>query len=88
MDSRITRLTPFQGVCAENAGSITLFMATGLGIPVSTTHTIPGSIINVGAARIGGLVEGGATNCYRLGDHNGGGGGKGALLYGGASLVR
>jgi PiT family inorganic phosphate transporter len=40
-------LTPFQGVCAETAGSITLFMATGLGIPVSTTHTITG----VGAAR-------------------------------------
>jgi PiT family inorganic phosphate transporter len=51
MGSRITRLTPFQGVCAETAGSITLFMATGLGIPVSTTHTITGAITGVGAAR-------------------------------------
>jgi PiT family inorganic phosphate transporter len=51
MGSRITRLTPMQGVCAETAGSITLFMATGLGIPVSTTHTITGAIVGVGAAR-------------------------------------
>jgi len=51
MGSRITHLTPVQGVCAETAGSITLFMATGLGIPVSTTHTITGAIIGVGAAR-------------------------------------
>jgi PiT family inorganic phosphate transporter len=51
MGSRITRLTPMQGVCAETAGSITLFMATALGIPVSTTHTITGAIVGVGAAR-------------------------------------
>lgn len=51
MGSRITRLTPLQGVCAETAGSITLFLATGFGIPVSTTHTITGAIIGVGAAR-------------------------------------
>jgi PiT family inorganic phosphate transporter len=51
MGSRITRLSPLQGVCAETAGSITLFMATGLGIPVSTTHTITGAIVGVGAAR-------------------------------------
>lgn len=51
MGSRITRLTPFQGVCAETAGSITLFLATGLGIPVSTTHTIAGAIAGVGAAK-------------------------------------
>jgi PiT family inorganic phosphate transporter len=51
MGSRITRLTPMQGVCAETAGSITLFMATGLGIPVSTTHTITGAIMGVGAAK-------------------------------------
>jgi PiT family inorganic phosphate transporter len=51
MGSRITRLAPLQGVCAETAGSITLFMATGLGVPVSTTHTITGAIIGVGAAR-------------------------------------
>jgi PiT family inorganic phosphate transporter len=51
MGSRITRLTPMQGVCAETAGSITLFAATWLGVPVSTTHTITGSIIGVGAAK-------------------------------------
>ncbi len=51
MGSRITRLTPFQGVCAETAGAITLFLATHFGIPVSTTHTITGAIVGVGAAR-------------------------------------
>ncbi len=51
MGSRITRLTPMQGFCAEAGGSLTLFGATWLGIPVSTTHTITGSIIGVGAAR-------------------------------------
>jgi PiT family inorganic phosphate transporter len=51
MGSRITRLTPTQGVCAETAGSVMLFAATWLGIPVSTTHTITGSIIGVGAAK-------------------------------------
>jgi PiT family inorganic phosphate transporter len=51
MGSRITHLTPLQGVCAETAGSITLFMATHMGIPVSTTHTITGAIVGVGAAR-------------------------------------
>ena len=40
-----------QGFCAETGGAITLFMATNLGVPVSTTHTITGSIIGVGAAR-------------------------------------
>jgi PiT family inorganic phosphate transporter len=51
MGSRITRLTPMQGFCAETGGAATLFLATWLGIPVSTTHTITGSIIGVGAAR-------------------------------------
>jgi PiT family inorganic phosphate transporter len=51
MGSKITRLSPPQGVCAELGGSIMLFAATGLGIPVSTTHTITGSIMGVGAAR-------------------------------------
>ena len=51
MGSKITRLTPMQGFCAETGGAITLFGATYLGIPVSTTHTITGSIIGVGAAR-------------------------------------
>jgi inorganic phosphate transporter, PiT family len=51
MGSRITRLTPVQGFCAETGGAITLFVATFLGIPVSTTHTITGGVIGVGAAR-------------------------------------
>jgi inorganic phosphate transporter, PiT family len=51
MGSKITRLTPMQGCCAETGGAITLFGATWLGIPVSTTHTITGAIIGVGAAR-------------------------------------
>ena len=51
MGSRITRLTPVQGFCAETGGAITLFLATSLGVPVSTTHTITGAIIGVGAAR-------------------------------------
>jgi PiT family inorganic phosphate transporter len=51
MGSKITRLTPMQGVCAETGGAITLFAATAFGIPVSTTHTITGAIIGVGAAR-------------------------------------
>jgi PiT family inorganic phosphate transporter len=51
MGSKITRLTPMQGCCAETGGAITLFAATYLGVPVSTTHTITGSIIGVGAAR-------------------------------------
>jgi PiT family inorganic phosphate transporter len=51
MGSRITHLTPMQGFCAETGGAITLFMATYLGVPVSTTHTITGAIVGVGAAR-------------------------------------
>jgi len=51
MGSKITRLTPMQGFCAETGGAVTLFMATGLGIPVSTTQTITGAIVGVGAAR-------------------------------------
>ncbi len=51
MGSRITRLQPVQGFCAETGGAMTLFLATALGIPVSTTHTITGAIIGVGAAR-------------------------------------
>jgi len=51
MGSKITRLSPMQGFCAETAGAITLFGATALGIPVSTTHTITGAIVGVGASR-------------------------------------
>jgi PiT family inorganic phosphate transporter len=51
MGSKITRLTPAQGFCAESGGAITLFLFTHLGIPVSTTHTITGAIVGVGASR-------------------------------------
>jgi PiT family inorganic phosphate transporter len=51
MGSKITRLTPVQGFCAETGGAMTLFMATHFGIPVSTTHTITGAIMGVGAAK-------------------------------------
>src|SRR6266508_1498957 len=51
MGTKITKLQPFGGFCAETSGAITLFLATWLGIPVSTTHTITGAIIGVGATR-------------------------------------
>jgi PiT family inorganic phosphate transporter len=51
MGTRITKLRPFGGFCAETAGGITLLMATTLGIPVSTTHTITGAIVGVGASQ-------------------------------------
>ena len=51
MGSKITHLTPQQGFCAESAGALTLFFATNIGVPVSTTHTITGAIVGVGAAR-------------------------------------
>ena len=51
MGSKITRLTPAQGFCAETGGAITLFIATMGGIPVSSTHTITGAIVGVGSAR-------------------------------------
>ncbi len=51
MGSKITRLSPMQGFCAETGGAITLFFFTNLGVPVSTTHTITGAIVGVGAAR-------------------------------------
>ena len=51
MGSKITRLTPPQGFCAETGGALTLFGFTWIGIPVSTTHTITGAIVGVGASR-------------------------------------
>jgi len=51
MGQRITKIRPVGGFCAELSGSVALFLATGLGIPVSTTHTITGSIVGVGAAQ-------------------------------------
>jgi PiT family inorganic phosphate transporter len=51
MGSKITKLQPFGGFAAESAGAITLFAASSLGVPVSTTHTITGAIIGVGATK-------------------------------------
>jgi PiT family inorganic phosphate transporter len=51
MGQRITKIRPVGGFCAELSGSITLFTATAFGIPVSTTHTITGSIVGVGATQ-------------------------------------
>jgi PiT family inorganic phosphate transporter len=62
MGSRITRLTPVQGFCAETGGASMLFAATWLGIPVSTTHTITGCIIGVGAAKKASAVRWGVAH--------------------------
>lgn len=51
MGQRITHLKPVGGFCAETGGAITLFLATAMGIPVSTTHTITGAIVGVGSAQ-------------------------------------
>jgi PiT family inorganic phosphate transporter len=61
MGQKITKLKPFEGFCAETAGALTLFMATHFGIPVSTTHTITGSIIGVGATKRASAVKWGVT---------------------------
>jgi PiT family inorganic phosphate transporter len=61
MGTRITKVSPLEGVCAETAGAITLFLAQSLGIPVSTTHTITGAIIGVGATRRLSAVRWGVT---------------------------
>jgi PiT family inorganic phosphate transporter len=61
MGSKITKVTPLEGVCAETAGALTLFTVSNFGIPVSTTHTITGSIIGVGATRRLSAVRWGVT---------------------------
>lgn len=61
MGSRITKVTPLEGVAAESAGAITLYLTESLGIPVSTTHTITGSIIGVGATKRLSAVRWGVT---------------------------
>jgi PiT family inorganic phosphate transporter len=61
MGQKITKLKPFEGFCAETAGALTLYGATFFGIPVSTTHTITGSIIGVGAHKGAGAVKWGVT---------------------------
>lgn len=61
MGTRITKVTPFEGVAAETAGAITLFLTEALKIPVSTTHTITGSIMGVGATKRLSAVRWGVT---------------------------
>jgi len=61
MGTRITKVTPFEGVAAESAGALTLFITEMLKIPVSTTHTITGSIIGVGATKRLSAVRWGVT---------------------------
>jgi len=61
MGSRITKVTPLEGVCAESAGAMTLYMTEQLGIPVSTTHTITGAIIGVGVTKRVSAVRWGVT---------------------------
>ncbi len=61
MGQRITKLKPVGGFCAETGGAITLFLASALGIPVSTTHTITGAIVGVGAVRRASAVRWGVA---------------------------
>ena len=61
MGTRITKVTPFEGVAAETAGAVTLFVTEALKIPVSTTHTITGAIIGVGATKRLSAVRWGVT---------------------------
>jgi len=61
MGTRITKVSPLEGVCAESAGAMTLYMTEQMGIPVSTTHTITGSIIGVGATKRLSAVRWGVT---------------------------
>ena len=78
-----------QGFCAETGGAITLFFATNLGVPVSTTHTITGAIVGVGAAgacrRCAGTSPG---HRLGLGDHHAGGGLMRRCFYFLAGLFR
>lgn len=61
MGTRITKVTPLEGVCAETAGATTLYLTEQMGIPVSTTHTITGAIIGVGATKRLSAVRWGVT---------------------------
>jgi PiT family inorganic phosphate transporter len=61
MGTRITKVTPLEGVCAEGAGALTIFLTILLGIPVSTTHTITGAIIGVGSTKRFSAVRWGVT---------------------------
>jgi len=61
MGQKITKLKPVGGFCAETGGAITLFLATGLGVPVSTTHTITGAIVGVGSVQRASAVRWGVA---------------------------
>ena len=61
MGTKITKVTPLEGVCSETAGALTLFTVSQMGVPVSTTHTITGSIIGVGATKRLSAVRWGVT---------------------------
>jgi PiT family inorganic phosphate transporter len=61
MGQKITKLKPVGGFCAETGGALTLFLATALGIPVSTTHTITGAIVGVGSAQRASAVRWGVA---------------------------
>lgn len=61
MGQKITKLRPVGGFCAETGGALTLFLATGLGIPVSTTHTITGAIVGVGSTQRASAVRWGVA---------------------------
>jgi PiT family inorganic phosphate transporter len=61
MGQRLTKLKPVHGFCAETGGAITLFTAAILGIPVSTTHTITGAIVGVGATQRASAVRWGVA---------------------------
>ena len=61
MGQKITKLKPVGGFCAETGGALTLFFATALGVPVSTTHTITGAIVGVGSAQRASAVRWGVA---------------------------
>jgi PiT family inorganic phosphate transporter len=61
MGQKLTKLKPVGGFCAETGGAITLFTATALGIPVSTTHTITGAIVGVGSTQRASAVRWGVA---------------------------
>ena len=64
MGQKITKLKPVGGCCAETGGAMTLFLATALGIPVSTTHTITGAIVGVGSVRRAAAVRWGVAGNF------------------------
>ena len=61
MGNRITKITPYEGLCSQAAGAVTLFVTQHLGVPVSTTHVISGSIMGVGSVKRMSAVRWGVT---------------------------